>query len=186
MNFVQLYTSPCGLTVSSLSSCFKEVQFSSIVSDSVTPWTAARQACPSPTPGVYSNSCPLSRWCHPTISSSVVLLSSRLRSFPASGSFLMSQFFASGSQSIGSSASVLPMNIQEWFPLGLTDWLDLLAVQGTLMSLLQCHGSKASILQHSAFFVVQLPHPYMTTRETIALTRRTYVSQRGYTFFFFF
>ena len=82
------------------------------------PWTHglqhARLPCPSPTPGVYSNSCPLSQWCHPTISSSVVPFSSCLQSFPASGSFPMSQFFASGGQSTGASASVLPMNIQDW------------------------------------------------------------------------
>ena len=80
----------------------------------------ARPPCPSPTPGVYSNSCPLSQWCHPTISSSVIPFSSRLQSFPTSGSFQMSQFFTSGGQSIGISAlaSVLPMNIQDWFPLG--------------------------------------------------------------------
>ena len=79
----------------------------------------ARHPCPSPTPGVYSNSCPLSRWCHPTISFSVVPFSSHLQSFPASGSFPMSQFFMSGGQSIevSASASVLPMNIQDWFPL---------------------------------------------------------------------
>ena len=82
----------------------------------------ARLPCPSPTPGAYSNSCPLNRWCHPTISSSVVPLSSCLQSFPASGSFSVSQLFASGGQNIGASASasVLPMSIQGWFPLGLT------------------------------------------------------------------
>ena len=87
----------------------------------------ARPACPLPTPGVYSNPCPLSRWCHPTISSSVVPFSSRLQSFSASGSFQMSQFFASGGQSIGdsTSASVLPMNIQDWFPLRWTGWISL-------------------------------------------------------------
>ena len=85
----------------------------------------ARPPCPSPTPGVDPNSCPLSRWCHPTISSSVVPFSSFLQSFPASGSFLTSQLFASGGQSIGASASVLPMNIQGWFPLGLTDLISL-------------------------------------------------------------
>ena len=86
-----------------------------------------RLSCPSPTPGVYSNSCPLSRWCHPTISSSVVPFSSCLQSFPASGSFQMSQLFASGGQSIGVSAStsVFPMNIQDWFPLGWTGWISL-------------------------------------------------------------
>ena len=79
-----------------------------------------RPPCPSPTSGVYSDSCPLSRWCHPTISSSFVPFSSRLQSFPASGSSQMSQFFASGGQSIRASASVLPVNIPGWFPLGLT------------------------------------------------------------------
>ena len=85
----------------------------------VTPWLQhARPSCPSPTSGVYSNSCPLSQWCHPTISSSVVSFFSRLQSFPASGSFQMRQFFTSGGESIGisTSASVLPMNIQHWFP----------------------------------------------------------------------
>ena len=86
-----------------------------------------RLPCPSPTPGVYSNSCPLSRWCHPTISSSVVPFSSHLQSFPASGSLQMSQFFPLGGQTIGVSAStsVLPMNIQDWFPLGWTGWIAL-------------------------------------------------------------
>ena len=88
-----------------------------------------RLPCLLPTPGAYSNSCPLSRWCHPTISSSVIPFSSRLQSFLASGSFPMSQFFASGDQSIGVSAlaSVLPMNIQDWFPLGLTALISLLS-----------------------------------------------------------
>ena len=101
------------------------VQFSSVhsvVSDSLQPHGPQhpRPPCPSPTPRVYSNSCPLSRWCHPTISSSVVPFSSCLQSFPASGSFQMSQFITSGGQSTGVSASgsVLPMNIQDWFPLG--------------------------------------------------------------------
>ena len=101
------------------------VQFShSVVSDSLQPHGVqqARLPCPSPTLRAFSNSCPSSLWCHPTISSSVVPFSSCLQSFPASGSFSMSQFFASGGQSIGAaaSASVLPMNIQDWFPLGLT------------------------------------------------------------------
>ena len=93
-----------------------------------TPWTAAaRLPCPSPTPRVYSNSCPLSWWCHPTILSSVVPFSSCLQSFPASESFPVCQFFASAGQSIGvsASASVLPMNIQDWFPLGWTDFISL-------------------------------------------------------------
>ena len=87
--------------------------------------------CPSPTPTVYSNSCPLSRWCHPTSSSSVIAFSSYFQSFPASGSFQMSQFFASGGQSIGVSASTLVLlifrNIQDWFPLGWTGWISLLS-----------------------------------------------------------
>ena len=115
-----------------------------------------------------SNSCPLSQWCHPAISSSVVPFSC-LQSFPASGSFQMSQFFTSSSQNIGASASVplLPTNILEFISFRI-DWLDLLAVQGTLKSLLQHHSSKASILWHSAFLTVQLSHPYMTTGKTIA------------------
>ena len=102
---------------------FSSVQFNhSVVSNSL--WAHepqhARPPCPSPAAGVYLNSCPLSRWCHPTISSSVIPFSSCLQSFPTSGSFQMSQLFASGGQSIGvsASASVLPMNIQDWFPLG--------------------------------------------------------------------
>ena len=106
------------------------VQFSrSVVSNSLRPHESqhARPPCPSPTAGVSPNSCPLSQWCHPSISSSVVPFSSRLQSFPASGSFHMSQFFTSGGQSIGASAStsVLPMNVQDWFPLGRTGLISL-------------------------------------------------------------
>ena len=104
---------------------FSSVQCLSRVQLFATLWTAARRLpCPSPTPGTCSNSCPLNWWCHPTISSSVIPFSSCLQSFPASV-FPMSQFFASGDQSIGAtaSASVLPMNIQDWFPLGLTGWI---------------------------------------------------------------
>ena len=117
-----------------------------------------RLLCPSPSPRVCSNSYPLSRWCHPTISSSVVPFSSCLQSFPASGSFPTSQFFASGGQSTGASASapVLPMNIQGWFPLGLTGLISLLS-KG-LSSLLQHRSLKASVLWHSAFFILQLSH----------------------------
>ena len=152
-------------------------QFSlSVISDSLKPLGLehAWLPCPSPTPGVYSNSCPLSRWCHPTISSSVVPFCSNLQSFPALGSLLMSQFFASGGQSIGLSAlaSILPMNIQDWLISFRMDWLDLLAVQGTLKSLLQHHISEASILQCSAFFMVQLSHPYMTAGKTKALNTK--------------
>ena len=85
----------------------------------------ARPPCPSPTSGVHSNSCPLNRWCHPTNSSSVTPFSSRLQSFPASGSFPMSRLFTSGGENIGVSASVLPMNIQDWFPVGWTGWISL-------------------------------------------------------------
>ena len=101
----------------------------SVMSDSLQPHGLqyTRLPCPTPTPGVYSDSCPLNWWCHPTISSSVTPFSSRLQSFPASGSFQMSQFFVSGGQSIGvsASASVLPVNIQDRFPLGLTGWISL-------------------------------------------------------------
>ena len=111
---------------------FVVVQLLSRVRLFATPWTAARQApCPSPSPRACSNSCPLSWWCHPTISSSVV--PSCLQSFPALGSFQMSQFFASGGQSIGvsASASVLPMNIQDWFSLG---WTGLISLQSKGLS----------------------------------------------------
>ena len=164
---------------------FSSVEFScSVVSDSLGPpgLKHTRLPCPSPIPGVYSNSCPLSQWCHPTIMPPNHLIlcvpfSSCLQSFPASGSFTMSQLFASGGQSIGVSAStsVLPMNIQDWLPLEI--WLDLLVVQGTLKSLLQHHSSKASILRRSVFFVVQLSHPYITTGKTKALTRWTFVGK---------
>ena len=151
----------------------------SAVSDSLRPQKLqhARPPCPSPTLGVYSNTCPLSRWCHPTISSSVVPFSPCLQSFPASGSFLMSQFFTSGGQSIDVlvSTSVLPMTIQDWFPLGWTAWISLQS-KG-LKRFLQYHSSKASILWRSAFFIVQLSHPHMTNGKTIALTRRTFVGK---------
>ena len=135
-------------------------------------------SCPSPSPRICSNSCPLSRWCHPTILSSVAPFSSCLQSFPASGSFPMSQFFTSGGQNIGASApaSILPMNIQDYFPLGSTGVISLLS-KGLSKSLLQHHSSKASILRLSAFFMVQLSHPYMTSGKTIAWTRRTFVDK---------
>ena len=157
--------------VASFFSCPSSVQFCrSVMSNALWPHGLqhARLPCPSPTPRACSNSCPLSKWCHPTISSSVVPFSSHLQFFPASGSFPMSQFFTSDGQSIGASAlaSVLPMNIQDWFPL--MDWLDLLAVQEILKSLLQHHSSKASILRHSTFLIVQLSHPYVITGKTTA------------------
>ena len=124
---VQVYSFESGWC---LHGCFNSVHFShSVVSDSLWPHGLqhTRPPCPSPTPGVDSNSCPLSPWCHPTISSSVVPFSSCLQSFPASGSFKMSHLFASGGQSTGLSAStsVLPMNTQDWFPLGWTGWISL-------------------------------------------------------------
>ena len=135
-----------------------------------------RPPCPSPTPGVYSNSCPLSRWCHPTISSSVVPFSSCLQSFPASGSFLMSWLFASGSQSTEASASILPMNIQGWFPLGWTGWISLQS-QGLSRVFSNTTVQKHQFFWHSAFFTIQLSHPFMTTGKTIALTRQTFVGK---------
>ena len=147
----------------SLSYAFLLLLFSrSIVSNSFWPQGLqhARLPCPSPSRRACSNSCPLSWWCHSTISSSVVPFSSCLQSFPASGSFLISQLFASGGQSIraSASASVLPVNFQDWFPLGLTGF-DLLTVQKTLKSFIQHRSSKASILWQSAFFIAQLSHP---------------------------
>ena len=139
---------------------------SSVVSDSLWSHGLQHARLPCPTPGACSNSRPSSQWCHPTISSSVVPFSSCLPSFPASGSFLMSQSFASGGQSIGSfSFSISPSNEYSGLISFRLDWLDLLAVQGTLKSLLQHHSSKASILSQSAFLIVQLSHPYMTTEK---------------------
>ena len=138
----------------------------------------ARPPCPSPTPGDYPNTCPLCRWCHPTILSSVVPFSSCPQSFPASGSFPVSQISASGGQSIGSfSFNISPSSEHPGLISLRMDWLDLLAVQGTLKSLLQNHSSKASILLRSAFFIVQLSYPYMTTGKTTALTRWTFVGK---------
>ena len=136
----------------------------------------ARLSCLSPPPWVWSNLCSLSWWYHPTISSSVTHFSSCSQSFPSSGSFPVNGVFASGGQSIGVSASVLPMNIQ-MISLKI-DWFDFLAVQGHLKSLFQYYNSKASILWHSAFFMVQLSHPYMTTGKTIDLTTQTLSAKR--------
>ena len=121
---------------------------------------------------------PLSRWCHPTISSSVVPFSSCLQSFPASRSFLMSQLFASGSQKYWHfSFSISPSNEYSELISFRIDWFDLFADQGTLKSLLQHHSSKASILQHDAFFMVQFAHSYTTTGKTTALTIWTLVGK---------
>ena len=158
---------------------FSSVQSLSHVRLFATPWTtAARPPCPSPTPGVHPNSGPSSRWCHPTISSSVVPFTSCPQSFPTSESFPMSQLFASGGQNIGVSRfSISPSNEHPGLISFRMDWLDLLAVQGTLKSLVQHHSSKPSILWLSAFFIVQLSHPYMTTGKTIALTRWTFTGK---------
>ena len=138
-----------------------------------------RLPCPSLTLGACSNSCPSNRRYHPTISSSAVPFSSCLQSFPVSESFPMSQFFASGGQSIGvsDSTSILPMNEYSGLISFSTDWLDFLAIQGTLKSLLQHHSSKTSILWRSDFFIVQRSYPPMTTGKTIALTRWTFAEK---------
>ena len=133
----------------------------SVVSDSLWPHRLqhARLRCPS-TPRVCSNSCPLNQWCHPNISSCVTAFSSCPQSSPASRSFPLSKLFTSGGQSIGASAfSISPSSEYSELISFRTDWFDLLAVQGTLKSLLQHHNLKASILQNSAFSMVQLPHP---------------------------
>ena len=136
----------------------------------------ARPPYPSPTPRVYSNSCPLSQWSHPTISSAVVPFLSSPHSLPASGSFPMGRLFASGGPKYWS-FSISPSSEYSGLISLRMDWLDLLAVQGTVKSLLQHHSLKASILWHSTFFIVQFSHPYMTTGKTIALTRWTFVGK---------
>ena len=139
----------------------------------------ARPLCPSPTPRVYSNSCPLSQWCHPTISSSVVPFSSRLQSFPALGYFPMSHFFTSGGQSVvvSASTSVLPINIQDWFPLGWTGWISLQS-KGLSRVFSNTTVQKHQFLSAQlSLFIVQLSHLYVTTGKTIALTRCTFVDK---------
>ena len=133
--------------------------------------------CPSLSPRVYSNSRPLSWWCHPTISFSVGPFCPQ--SFPASKSFPISQLFTSGGQSIGvsASASILVQGSNSGLLSFRIDWFDLLVFQGTLKNFHQHHNSKASILQCSAFFMVQLSHSYMTTGKTIALTIWTFVGK---------
>ena len=155
------------------------VQFSSsVMSDSSPPHGLQHGSnpCPSPTPGVYSNSCPLSWWCH---------LPPHSLSFPSPPAFNLSHYQDLSSESVlirrpkcwSFSFSISPSNEYSGLISFRIDWLDLLAVQGTLKSLLQHHSSKASILQCSAFFTVQLSHPSMTTGKTIALTRRTLVGK---------
>ena len=142
-----------------------------------TPWTAARQASLSfSITRACSDSCPLSQWCHPITSSSVIPFC--LQSFPASRSFLMSQLFTSGGQKYWSFVfSISPSNEYSGLISFRIDWLDNPAVRGTLQSLLQQHSSKAKILWRSAFFMVQLLYPYMTTGKTTALTRLIFVAK---------
>ena len=162
------------------------------MSDSLRPHEPqhTRPPCPSTTPGGHPNPHPSSRWCHPTISSSVVPFSSCPQSFPALGSFQMSQLFTSGGQRTGVSAStsVLSVKTQDWSPLGWrisfrTGWISLQSKGlSTVFSnqSINCellHSQKASILLHSAFFIVQLSHPYMTPGKTIALTRWTFAAK---------
>ena len=149
------------------------VQFGlSVMSDSLRRdgWQHVRFPCPSPTPGAYSNSCPLCQWYHPTISPSVFPFSSHLQSFPASGSFPVSWFFASGGQSIGVSASVSVLaNEYSGLISFRMDWLDIPIVQRNLKNLLQHLSSKVSILWCSDFFIIQLSDPCMTTGKNHSL-----------------
>ena len=155
----------------------QDYQFScSVVSDSLRPCRLqpARLPCPSPTPRAYSNACPSSWWCHPTISSSAFLFSSHPQSFPAPGTFPVSQFFTSGGQSIGvsASASVLPVNIQDWSPSGWTGWI-------YLQSKGHSRVSFNTTVQKHQFFSAQLSlwSNSQTTGNTIALTRWTFVGK---------
>ena len=156
------------------------VQFShSVLSDSFQPHEPQhnRPPCPSPTPRVYPNSCPLSQWCYPTISSSIIPFYSCPQSVPESGSFQMSQLFQSGGQSIGVSAStwVIPMNTQDWFPL---EWTGLISLQFKGLSSV---FSNTTAQKHQFFsaqpFSQSNVNPFMTTGKTIALTRRTFVGK---------
>ena len=158
----------------SIWSCSAALQFSrSVVSNSLQPHESqhSRPLCPSPTPGLHSDSRPSSLWCHPAISSSVVPFSSCPSSLPASESFLMSQPFAWSGQSTGASglSSVLPMTIQDWFPLGLTGWISLQSKGISRVS------SNTTVQKHQFFGA--LSHSYMTTGKTIALTRWTFVGK---------
>ena len=155
-------------------------QFSSVIHDWLfaIPWTQhSRLPCPSPAPGAYSNSCPKSRCYHPTISFYVIPSSSYLQFFPASGYFQITVLHSRRPKYWSFSFSISPSNKCSGLISFRMDWLDLLAVQGTLNSRLQHHSSKASILRFSAFFIVQLSHPYMTPGKTIALTWWTFVGK---------
>ena len=149
-----------------------------------TPWTTACQATLSITNSrVHPNPCPLSQRCHPTISSFVIPFSSCPQSFPASESFPMSQLCIRWPKYWSFSFNIGPSNEHPGLISFRMDWLALLAVHGTLKSLLQHHNSKTLILRCSAFFIVQLSHPYMTTGKTIALSRRTFVGKAMSLFF---
>ena len=160
---------------------FSSVQFScSVMSNSLQPHGLqhTRPPCPSLTPGPYSNSCSLNQWCHPTNSPSVIPFFSCPQSFPSirvfsNESALRIRWLKYWSFSF----SISPSNEYSGLISFRMDWLDLLLFQGTFKSLLQHHSSKASILLSSAFFIVQLSHPYMTTRKTIALTRQNFIDK---------
>ena len=164
---------------------FSSVQFSSVqficsvMSNSLRPHESqhTRPPCPSPSPGVHSDLCPSSQWCHPAISSSVIPFSSCPH--PSQHQSLFQ--WVNSSHEVAKVLEFQPQHLsfQRTPRTGLLrmDWLDLLAVQGTLKSLLQHYSSKASVLWHSAFFTVQFSHPYMTTGKTIALTRQTFVGK---------
>ena len=160
---------------------FISVQFNHwVVSNSLQPHRMQHTGlpCPSPTPRAYSNSCPSSQWCHPTISSSIVPFFFLLQSFPASGSFQNESVLHIRWPKYWSfSLSISPSNEYSGLISFRMDWLDLLAVQGTLKSLLQHHSLKASIIWWSAFFIAQFSYPYMTTEKTVALTRWTFVDK---------
>ena len=144
----------------------------------------ARLSCPSPATGACSNSCPSSWWCHPTISSSVLPLLLLPSIFPSIRVFFNESVLRIRWPKYWNfSFSISPSSGYSGLISFRMDWLDLLAVQGALKGLLQHHSPKASILQHSAFFIVQLSHPYMTTGKTIALTRRTFVGKVTSLFF---
>ena len=149
------------------------------MSDSLWPHESqhAGPPCSSPTPGGHSDSRPSSQWSHPAISSFVIPFSSCPQSLPASESFPMSQLCMRWPKYWSFSVSIIPSKETPLLIFFRMDWLDLLAVQGTLKSLLQHHSSKASTLRRSGFFTVQLSHPYLTTGKTIALTRRTFVGK---------
>ena len=183
---IRVWTSSFSLNLQILVGIYTSVQFihsvqfsRSVVSNTVRPHEPqhARPPCPFPTPGVYPNPCPSSRWCHPTISSSRSLLllpsifpSIRVFSNESALRIRWPKYWSFG-------FNISPSNEHPGLISFRMDWLDLLAVQGTLKSLLQHHSSKTSILWHSPFFIVQFTHPYMTTGKTIALTQWTFVGK---------